>query len=285
MKAEGAVLKSSNWIAGALHYLVLTLISVVMLIPFLWMVSTSLKEPAKIFVFPPEFIPSAIRWANYTEVLNNTPFHLYYFNSVYIAVVVTVGTAFFASLAGYSFARIPFKGRDLVFLLLLSTMMIPAEATAIPMFLFMRDLGFNNTHVPLIALPIFGAEGAFGVFVMRQYFIAMPKDLEEAAMIDGCSRMRTFFEIMLPMAKPALASLTIFTFLTTWNDFFNPLIFINNRNLMTLPLALSLFTDEAGTAWNLLMSASVMVTLPLLLVFFFAQKQFIQGIAMTGLKE
>lgn len=268
-----------------LHYGVLVLVSIVMLVPFLWMISTSLKEPAKIFVFPPEFIPSPIRFENYIEVLQTIPFHLFYFNSVYIAAIVTFGTIFFASLAGYSFARVPFKGRNIVFLALLSTMMIPTEVTSIPMFLFMREMGWINTHLPLILLPVFGAGGVFGVFIMRQFFLGIPKELEEAAMIDGCSRLRIYWRIMLPLAAPAVATLTIFTFLTSWNDFFDPLIFINDRKLMTLPLALSLFTDEAGTAWHHLMSASVMATLPLLIVFFFAQKQFIEGVAMTGLKE
>lgn len=172
-----------------------------------------------------------------------------------------------------------------MFLLLLSTMMIPNEVIAIPMFLFMRELGWINTHLPLIILPVFGAGGVFGVFVMRQFFLGIPKELEEAAMIDGCSRLRIYSTIMLPLAKPAIATLVIFTFLTSWNDFFDPLIFINDRKLMTLPLALSLFTDESGTSWHLLMSASVMATLPLLIVFFFAQKQFIEGVSMTGLKE
>ncbi|WP_397386604.1 carbohydrate ABC transporter permease [Paenibacillus roseipurpureus] len=278
------MLRASH-IERGLHYSVLTVISLFMMVPFLWMVSTSLKEPAKIFVFPPELLPSPVRWANYSEVLKTIPFHLFYFNSVYIAILVTAGTAFFASLAGYAFARIEFKGRHVVFLLLLSTMMIPNEVTAIPMFLFMRELGWINTHLPLIILPIFGAGGVFAVFIMRQFFISAPKELEEAAMIDGCSRWRTYWNIMLPLAKPAVATLTIFTFLTVWNDFFDPLIFINARKLMTLPLALSLFTDEAGTAWHHLMSASVMATFPLLIVFFFAQKQFIEGVSMTGLKE
>lgn len=172
-----------------------------------------------------------------------------------------------------------------MFLLLLSTMMIPNEVIAIPMFLFMRELGWINTHLPLIILPIFGAGGVFGVFVMRQFFLGIPKELEEAAMIDGCSRLRIYSTIMLPLAKPAIATLIIFTFLTSWNDFFDPLIFINDRKLMTLPLGLSLFTDESGTSWHLLMSASVMATLPLLIVFFFAQKQFVEGVSMTGLKE
>ncbi|WNC13664.1 carbohydrate ABC transporter permease [Brevibacillus brevis] len=269
----------------SLNYIVLSVVSLVMLVPFLWMLSTSLKEPAKIFVFPPELIPWPIRLENYTEVLSGTPFHLFYWNSLYIAVLVTVGTVFFASIAGYAFARIPFKGKNLVFLVLLSTMMIPNEVTSIPMFLFMRALGFINTHVPLIVLPIFGAGGIFGVFVMRQFFLGIPKELEEAAMIDGCSRWRIYWSIMLPLAKPAIATLTIFTFLTSWNDFYDPLIFLNDRELMTLPLALSLFTDEAGTAWHHLMSASVMATLPLLIVFFFAQKQFIEGVSMTGMKD
>ncbi|WP_433938051.1 carbohydrate ABC transporter permease [Paenibacillus lautus] len=268
-----------------LHYLLLLAVSVVMMTPFVWMVSTSLKQPADVFVFPPQLIPSPIRWANYAEVLETIPFHLFYGNSVYIALLVTVGTVLFSSMAGYSFARIPFWGRSLVFLLLLSTMMIPNEVIAIPMFLFMRELGWINTHLPLIILPIFGAGGVFGVFVMRQFFLGIPKELEEAAMIDGCSRLRIYSTIMLPLAKPAIATLIIFTFLTSWNDFFDPLIFINDRKLMTLPLGLSLFTDESGTSWHLLMSASVMATLPLLIVFFFAQKQFVEGVSMTGLKE
>lgn len=285
MKNKWVVARTVRLFGIGIHYLVLGMVSMLMLIPFLWMLSTSLKEPSKIFVFPPEFIPSQLRLENYLEVLQNTPFHLFYANSLYIAVLVTIGTVFFASLAGYAFARIPFKGRNLVFLVLLSSMMIPNEVTSIPMFLFMRLLGLINTHVPLIVLPIFGAGGIFGVFVMRQFFLAIPKELEEAAMIDGCSRWRIYWSIMLPLAKPAIATLTIFTFLTSWNDFYDPLIFVNDRELMTLPLALSLFTDEAGTAWHHLMSASVMATLPLLIVFFFAQKQFIEGVSMTGMKE
>ncbi len=285
MKAEHTSMRTSYRISAAVQYFLLTVVSAVMLMPFLWMVSTSLKEPAKVFVFPPQLIPSPVRWSNYAEVLHIIPFHLFYWNSIYIAALVTAGTVFFSSLAGYAFARIPFWGSGVVFLLLLSTMMIPNEVIAIPMFLFMREIGFINTHVPLIVLPIFGAGGVFGVFVMRQFFIAIPKELEEAAMIDGCSRLRIYTSIMLPLAKPAAATLVIFTFLTSWNDFFDPLIYISDRTLMTLPLALSLFTDESGTAWHHLMSASVMATLPLLIVFFFAQKQFIEGVAMTGLKE
>ncbi|PAF29415.1 carbohydrate ABC transporter permease [Paenibacillus sp. 7516] len=266
-------------------YLLLTLISLVMIVPFIWMISTSFKEPQSIFTYPPQWIPEPFRFQNYIDVFRLIPFHRFYFNSAYIAVLVVLGTVFFASLAGYAFAKIPFKGRNVVFLVLLSAMMIPHEVTAIPMFLFMRQLGWIDTHLPLILLPIFGAGGVFGIFVMRQFFITVPTELEEAAMIDGCSRFRIYARIMLPIAKPGMATLTIFTFVTIWNEFFDPLIFINSRELMTLPLGLSLFTDEVGTAWQYLMSATVMATMPLLIVFFIAQRRFIEGVAMTGLKE
>ncbi|MDT9722572.1 carbohydrate ABC transporter permease [Paenibacillus sp. ClWae2A] len=266
-------------------YLLLTLISLIMIVPFIWMISTSFKEPQSIFTYPPQWIPETFRFQNYIDVFRLIPFHRFYWNSIYISVLVVLGTVFFSSLAGYAFAKIPFKGRNVVFLILLSAMMIPHEVTAIPMFLFMRQLGWIDTHLPLILLPIFGAEGVFGIFVMRQFFITVPTELEEAAMIDGCNRFRIYARIMLPIAKPGMATLTIFTFVTIWNEFFDPLIFINSRDLMTLPLGLSLFTDEVGTAWQYLMSATVMATLPLLIVFFLAQRRFIEGVAMTGLKE
>ncbi|QUL52389.1 carbohydrate ABC transporter permease [Paenibacillus tritici] len=266
-------------------YAALTVVSLIMLVPFLWMLSTSFKQPQDIFTYPPQLIPPVFRFQNYVDVFTLIPFHRFYFNSVYISFVVVAGTVFFASLAGYAFAKIPFTGRNAVFLVLLSAMMIPHEVTAIPMFLFMRDLGWIDTHLPLILLPIFGAGGVFGIFVMRQFFITIPTELEEAAMIDGCNRFRIYWKIMLPIARPGMATLTIFTFVTIWNEFFDPLIFINTRELMTLPLGLSLFTDEVGTSWHYLMSATVMATVPLLIVFFLAQKRFIEGVAMTGLKE
>lgn len=277
-------MKTSFW--GILpKYILLISIAVIMLMPFLWMLSTSLKDPTQIFTFPPEFIPSSINIESYITVLTDTYFLRQLFNSVYIGVAVTIGTLLLASMAGYAFARINFPGNSLIFILFLSVMMIPAEVTIIPLFLFMRDLGFIDSHLPLILIPIFGSGGAFAVFVMRQFFKQIPKDLEEAARIDGCSRWRIFWQIMLPLSKPALATVTIFTFLTSWDEFLQPLIFIKSQELMTLPLGLSLFTDEAGTAWDLLMSASVLATLPVLIVFFFAQKQFIESLAMSGSKE
>lgn len=271
--------KKGVWTRVA-FYSVLSIVSLVMIVPFLWMINTSFKDSTKIFTF--QFIPDPFRWQNYLDVLEKTPFHLFYFNSIYIAVLVTVGTIFFGSLAGYAFAKLSFRGSSFLFLCLLSTMMIPVEVITIPLFIWMGDLGLINTHVPLIAIPILGPAGVFGVFIMRQFFLLVPKELEEAAKLDGCSYFRIYWNIMLPLAKPAVATLTIFTFLTSWNEFYEPLIYINSKELMTLPLALALFTDEVGTKWELLMSASVMATIPLLIVFFFAQKQFIEGVTMTG---
>ncbi|WP_010275761.1 carbohydrate ABC transporter permease [Paenibacillus senegalensis] len=262
-------------------YTVLSIITIFMLIPLVWMVTTSLKHPANVFS---QFIPNPIRLVNYTEVLSQTVFLQQYWNSIYIGVVVTALTLLFTSMAGYAFARLNFPGRNMVFLLLLSVMMIPQEVTIIPLFLFMREFGMVNTHYPLILLPVFGAPGAFGVFLMRQFFITVPKEIEEASIMDGCSRFKIYYRIMLPLAVPALATLTIFTFLTNWDEFLNPLIFINSRELMTLPIGLSLFTDETGTAWHHLMSATTLVTLPLLILFFFGQKKFIEGMTAGSVK-
>ncbi|WNR44053.1 carbohydrate ABC transporter permease [Paenibacillus roseipurpureus] len=206
------------------------------------------------------------------------------FNSLYIGVLVTAGTCLFASLAGYAFAKLNFPFKNVIFLMLLSSMMIPTEVTSIPLFTWLSKLNLVDTHFPLIFPPMLGAGGMFGVFLCRQFFITIPNELDEAAKIDGCTPLRTFRTIMLPLATPTLATLTIFTFLHSWNEFFEPLVYLNTSKLYTIPLALSLFTNEAGTAWHLVMAAAVVSTLPLLMVFFFAQKKFIEGVALTGLK-
>ncbi|MEH7255058.1 carbohydrate ABC transporter permease [Neobacillus niacini] len=264
-----------------LKYIILSLISILMIGPLLWMMTTSLKEPTRIFT---QFIPNPIRWENYLEVLGQADFLKQYWNSIYIAVIVTLLVLMFASMAGYAFARIKFPGSNIIFILFLSTMMIPPEVTIIPLFLFMRDIGLINTHIPLILLPIFGAPGAFGIFLMRQFFLVIPKELEEAAIMDGCSRFRIFWRIFLPLSVPALSTLTIFTFLSNWDEFLYPLIFTNSRELMTLPVGLSLFTDETGTAWHHLMSATTLATIPILIIFFFAQQKFIEGMTAGSIK-
>lgn len=266
------------------NYLFLSLVSLIIMLPFFLMVTTALKEPNNIFLFPPQWFPNPIRWFNFIELFDRIPFHIQLFNSVYIATLATIGTCIFGAMGGYAFAKIRFKGKNVIFLILLSSMMIPNEATIIPLFIWMSKLKLINTHIPLILPPMLGAGGMFGVFLMRQFFITAPDSLIEAAKIDGCGPVKTFFQIMLPLAKPALAALFIYTFLNMWNEFLNPLVFVNSTNLYTVPLALSMLTDQVGTEWHLVMAGSVLATFPLLLVFVFAQKHFIQGIAMTGIK-
>ncbi len=274
-----------NKVKHIFSYLILSIITIIIFAPFLWMVITSFKDSTKVFEFPPQLIPHPFVYQNYIEVFKFQPnFGLYYFNSFYIATLVTFGTAIVASLAGYAFAKIKFPFKSVIFLVLLSSMMIPTEVTAIPLFNWMGKLGWVNTHWPLIIPPILGSGGMFGLFMMRQYYITIPDEMDEAAKIDGCNHFQTFFRIMLPMAAPALASLSLITFLANWNEFFAPLIYLTSDKLFTLPLGLSMFTDQAGTQWNLVMVASVLATVPLLLIFFFAQKQFIESIALSGIK-
>lgn len=270
---------------AAVRYVLLLLVSIVILTPFLWMVTTSLKHETKVFEFPPQWLPSPVVWGNYRQVFETQPLFLtQYWNSLYIAVLVTAGTCIVAALAGYAFAKLSFPLKTALFLLLLSGMMIPNEVTIIPNFIWFSKLNLVDKHFPLIVPPILGAGGIFGVFLLRQFYITVPKELDEAAEIDGCTPWQTFWRIMVPLAAPAFATLSIFSFLNSWEDFLDPLIYLSSSHLFTLPVAMKLFTDTAGTAWHLLMAASVMATLPLLMVFFFAQKKFIEGIATTGLK-
>ncbi|THF84585.1 carbohydrate ABC transporter permease [Cohnella fermenti] len=277
--------KRQRAVSAAIRYVLLIAVSAVILVPFYWMITTSLKNQTKVFEFPMQLFPSPVVWGNYAEVFKAQPdFLLHYWNSFYIAVVVTVGTCLFAAIAGFAFAKIKFPLRNVWFLVLLSGMMIPAEVTTIPNFIWFSKLHLADTHFPLIVPPMLGAGGIFGVFLLRQFFITVPSELDEAAEIDGCTPWTTFWRIMAPLAAPAFATLSIFTFLNSWEDFLDPMIYISSSRLFTLPIAMKLFTDTAGTAWHLLMAASVMATLPLLLVFFFAQRRFIDGIATTGLK-
>jgi multiple sugar transport system permease protein len=274
-------MKTRRIINRVVTYLILLVSSFIVLIPFFWMITSSLKEPGNIFLYPPQWIPNPIRWSNFSDLFKALPFGRQYFNSVYISAVVTTGVCLFSSMGGYSFAKLKFRFKNIVFLILLSSMMIPTEATIIPLFKWLRP--FVNTHIPVILPPMLGAGGMFGVFMMRQYFITVPDALIEAAKIDGCGHFRTYL-LVLPIARSAIAALAIYTFFIVWNDLLTPLVFLNSPDLYTIPLSLSLLTDQAGTSWHLLMAASVLATLPLLIVFFFCQKQFIEGITLSGLK-
>lgn len=261
----------------------------VLLIPFVfptwWMVTSSVKPISDIFAFPPDLWPRRFDWSTYQKVFELQPFAQQYWNSAYIAALVTIGTMIFSSMAGYAFARIKFPGANILFTIVLLGLLIPSEVTIVPLFQMFLKWGMINTHWPLILVPIFGAPSVFATFVMRQFFIALPGELEEAARVDGLGRFNIFWIIALPLAKPALGAVAIFTFLHSWNLYLEPIVFISSRNMFTLPQALTQFTDAYGGAmWNIQMAAATMTALPVLAVFIVAQKQFVEGLAHTGLK-
>ncbi len=252
------------------------------LAPFVWMVLTSFKGMGEIFSYPPTWWPQEFTFENYTDAFTAAPFGRFYLNSLFVALTVTLGQLITCSMAAYAFARMEFWGRDVLFYLFLGTMMVPAHVTMIPSFMILHWMGLVDTYGALI-LP--GLASAFGTFLLRQFFLSLPKELEEAAFIDGCGRFRVLWQIIVPLARPALATLAIFTFMGVFNDFLWALVVINSQELYTVQLGLSIFRDRFATEWGSLMAGSVVATLPILIVFFLAQKHFIQGISLSGLKE
>jgi ABC-type glycerol-3-phosphate transport system permease component len=258
------------------------------LAPFVWMLSTSLKDPRYIYLFPPQIIPDPVRWGNYVRAMTRLPFHLYAWNTLVITALALLGQLLSASLCAFGFARMRFRGRDALFLVLLSTIMLPGQVTLIPSFLIFRFLGWVDTFLPLV-VPYWLGGSAFSIFLLRQFISTVPLDLDDAAKIDGCSFFGIYWRIVLPLIKPALAAVSIFGFLHHWNDFFLPVIYINSRENWTLALGLNFLrrADDAGgfsTDLEMLMAAAVVVMLPPLLLFFFAQRYFIQGVVFTGVK-
>jgi multiple sugar transport system permease protein len=261
----------------------------VLLIPFVfptwWMVTSSVKPISDIFAFPPELWPRRFDFTTYQRVFELQPFARQYWNSAYIAAIVTVGTMIVSSMAGYAFARIRFPFSNAIFMVVLMGLLIPAEVTIVPLFQMFLSWKMINTHWPLILVPIFGAPSVFATFVMRQFFIALPVELEEAARVDGLGRFKIFWTIALPLAKPALGAVAIFTFLHSWNLYLEPIVFLSSTHMFTLPQALTQFTDAYGGAmWNIQLAAATMTAIPVLVVFILAQKQFVEGLAHTGLK-
>lgn len=278
-------MRNRSPIVRAAWFISLCLLAVPFVFPFLWMLSSSVKSQTEIFAPGLSLFPHVWRWDNFAEVFKYQPFARQYFNSVYIALVVTVLTLFVSSLAGYALARIRFAGSGLLLLLLISALMMPEEVTIIPNFFLMRDLGLMNTHMPLILLPVFGSQGVMATFLMRQYFTAIPKELEEAAQMDGLSRFGIFWKVALPLSRPALAAVGIITFLFSWNLFLEPLVFISDIELFTLPLALSNFTDAYGLPlWHLQMAATSLAVIPILIVYIAAQRQIVESFALSGVK-
>jgi multiple sugar transport system permease protein len=254
--------------------------SVIMLLPFVWMVSTSLKAPNEIFTYPPIWIPSDLVWENYIQTVSVMPFGRFYLNSLIVAVSVTALQLLTASLAAFAFARLRFRGREALFLLYLATLMIPFQVTMIPNFILIRFLSWFDSYQALILPPAFSA---FSTFLMRQYFLGIPKELDDAARLDGASSFRIWWQIILPLSGPVIAALTIFTFLNSWNDFLWPLVVTNSLEMRTLPVGLNAFQGQFKVEWNLLMAGSVIAILPVLIVYVIGQKSFVQGITLSGL--
>ncbi|MEM2001259.1 MAG: carbohydrate ABC transporter permease [Candidatus Methanomethylicaceae archaeon] len=268
-------------IGVALH-LSLLFISLVFLLPFVWMVSTSLRTPAESFTLPPKWLPEKPQFSNYERVVRSVPFGRFFLNSLLVSGLITVGQLVTCSTAAYAFARLRFPGRDFLFVVLLSSLMIPIQVTIIPIFIIIRRLGLTDTLQSLILPSLISP---FGVFLLRQFFLTIPKDLEDAALIDGAHHFFIFTRIILPLSKPALSALAIFTFNYHWNEFFRPLIFLNTYERMTLPLGLSILKGYFGTgSVSVIMAGVALAVLPVLVAFVFAQRYLVEGITLTGMK-
>jgi multiple sugar transport system permease protein len=260
---------------------VLGLGAVAMLLPFAWMLSTSLKTGDATFVMPPQLVPAAPTLENYTDIFAAVPMGQFLVNSIFVSVVSTAIMVLTCAMAGYAFARIKFPGREIVFYAYLATLMIPQHVTLVQLFVLMTWLHWGNTYQALILPSSFGA---FGTFLLRQFYLRLPREVEEAAFMDGAGYVRIFFTIGLSLARPALATLAVFAFMASWNSFLWPLIITSNQQMMTLPVGLSFLNGRYTTDWNVLMAGAVIGTLPIIAVYVFAQKYIIQGLATTGLK-
>jgi multiple sugar transport system permease protein len=252
------------------------------LLPFLWMLSTSLKSKPQLYVYPPILVPIPPSWSNYPTAVTYIDFFLYLRNTLIIALAATFGELIACSLVAYSLARIPWPGRNFLFILTVATLMLPFQVTLIPLFIVFKNLGWVGDFRPLIIPHYFGS--ALYIFLLRQFFMTLPMELSEAARIDGASELRIYASVILPLAKPALATVAIFEFIARWRDYLGPLIYLNKQNLYTLSLGIYQYRSQYGAEWELLMAASVLITLPIILLFFFLQKTFVQGIALTGIK-
>jgi multiple sugar transport system permease protein len=273
-----------RWAKIAL-YAVMTVLAIPFLFPTWWMVTASLSPANDVYSRSPKLFPTHPLWSDYQQVFELQPFAHQYLNSLYIAALVTVGTLAVSALSGYAFARIRFPGANALFFVVLTGMLVPAEVTIVPLFRMVQQLGLIDTHWPLIIIPIFGAPSVLGTFVMRQFFLALPNELEEAGRLDGLGRFGLFRRIAVPLARPALAAVAIFTFLRTWDSYLEPLVYLSSKDKFTLPLALTQYTDAyGGNIWNIQLAATTLTVIPVLAVFVVAQRQFVAGLAQTGLK-
>ncbi|MCJ8007478.1 carbohydrate ABC transporter permease [Lederbergia wuyishanensis] len=263
-------------------HLVLIVASIFFVIPFVWLVSTSLKPLTQIFTFPPEWIPRPFQWDNYVRATEYIPFFTYLKNTVVITVISTLGVVLTCPLVAYSFAKLRWKGRNVLFVVTIAVMMIPGQVTMIPLFLIFNKMGWVGTPLPLIVPAFFGVP--FSIFLMRQFFMGLPDTLRDAAKIDGAGEFRIYWQIMVPLARPAILAIGLFQFMGAWTDFLGPLLYLTDEHQYTMSLGLQQFQNQKGTEWGLMMAVSTMMTLPIIVMFFFMQRTFIQGITFSGIK-
>ena len=277
--------RQARWaklIGAGTHYIALLTIASMMVLPLVWMVSTSLKPRKDVFAYPPQFIPKTVQWENYRDAWEAQPFGAFMFNSFKASILSILGQLLFCLLGGYGFARFNFPFKNALFAFLLAAMMIPTLVNIVPLFILYRELGWLDNHITLIAPQALAS--TFGTFLYRQFMMTIPQELEDAARIDGASAFGIYWRIMLPLTKPVAVVLATFTFIGTWNQFFQPLVFLQSTEQFTVTIWLATFRQEEGTIWNLLMAASVITLMPTLIVFMFTQRYFVRGIVTTGIK-
>jgi multiple sugar transport system permease protein len=263
-------------------YVICSLVSVIYIFPFYWMLATSLKSDSEIFQWPPAWIPAVLRWENYPAALTYIPYWLYMKNTVIICILSVIGTLVSCTLIAYGFSRLSWPGRDVVFIAYLSTLMLPFQVTMIPLYIVFRNLGWVGTYLPLVIPTFFGSP--YYVFLLRQFYRTIPNELSDAARIDGCGELSIFWRIMIPLTKPAMFTVALFTFLGQYNNFLGPLIYLTHEDQWTISLGLQMFKNMYGLQWQKMMAASTLTMLPPLVLFFFTQRTFMEGIALTGIK-
>lgn len=276
--------KQKDLIKKILLHIVLIFFSFGFIFPFLWMLFTALKTPQELLQGTEAFFPKTPQWGNFLKAIQSIPFFLYLKNSLIVVVAVMAGTLISATTAAYAFAKLNWRGRDKWFVVMLASMMIPIQVILIPTYIMYAQIGWLGTRLPLIVPAFFGGGSAFYIFLLRQFFKGIPKELSESAIIDGANHFQIFIKIMLPLCKPAIITVALFTFMGTWNDYFGPLIFLSNPEHWTLALGLRAFQQQFGGRFDLMMAAAILIMLPTLILFFFTQKSFIEGITFTGIK-
>lgn len=276
-------IKKKRMLGHLAVHIVLILVGLFFLLPFFWMLSTALKSDQQIFVNPPVWIPDPVVWGNFVEAVTAIPFFKYMGNTAIVAFMDVLGTVIACPLVAYGLSRLEWKGRNLLFFVTIAVMMIPTEVTMIPQFIMFSKLNLVGTYVPLYLAAFFGGR-PFMIFLLRQFFMNLPRDLEDAARIDGASELRIYARVVLPLVVPGILTVALFRFMNSWNDFLGPLLYLSDETKYTLSIGLQMFTTQYKTEWALLMAASLLVTLPVVVIYFFVQKRFIEGITFSGIK-